>query len=273
MSRLTARQAITSLRFSLISYPTVSRVDRIFCTLHVRLMGIALAASALTACVSTGNPPDNPHLDGQWQLDAPASDSADAKIAAAISGAEGKVRQRLANAGFSQYGPQDGDTRARGRHGRGGGTAGGGDAPDTSAPAGAELNGDEYTATGYIGPDFAGLRHQLRLVLTAPKQLQINVLPDSVRIASDSYPKRDYPLDDRFTRMDEYGTARIASRWRGATFELSARYSNHATLIERYTGDARTHTLALNYELNDPVAGKLSVHSLYRSVQPQTAQP
>jgi hypothetical protein len=222
----------------------------------LRLQGVALGAAVLTACASTAPPSDNPHLDGKWQLDVAASDSTDAKISAAISGAEGKLRQRLANAGFSQYGNADGDTDTRGRRGRGGGSAGGNSAP--------ELNGDEYTATGYIGPDFAGLRHQLRLVLTAPKQLTLEVLPESVRIASDSYPERDYSFDDQFTRMDEYGTARIDSRWRGATFELRARYSNHATLIERYTGDARTHTLAVSFDLTDPVAGKLSVHSLYR---------
>ncbi len=227
-----------------------------------RTLGITLVAAALTACISTGTPPDNPHLDGKWQLDVAASDSTDARISAAISGAEGKIRQRLANAGFSQYGSADGDSPAHGRHGRGGG------APDASGPtpgpANAELNGDEYTATGYIGPDFAGLRHQLRLVLTAPKQLTLSVLPDSLRIASDSYPERDYPFDDQFTRMDEYGTARIDARWRGGTFELRARYSNHATLIERYTGDAHTHTLSVSFDLTDPVVGKLTVHSLYR---------
>jgi hypothetical protein len=248
-------------------YVTAASIDRSVRVVE-RTLGVTLLAAVLTACVSTGAPPDNPHLDGKWQLDIAASDSTDAKISAAITGAEGKLRQRLANAGFSQYGNADGDTGAHGRRGRGGGSSGGpgsgGSAPDASGPGGTELNGDEYTATGYIGPDFAGLRHQLRLVLTAPKQLTINVLPDSVRISSDSYPERDYSFDDQFTRMDEYGTARIDSRWRGDTFELRARYSNHATLIERYTGDVHAHTLSVSFELTDPVAGKLSVHSLYR---------
>jgi hypothetical protein len=226
----------------------------------VTALGVVLAAGLLAACVSTDSPPASPHLDGQWRLDATASDDPDARITAAISGAEGKLRQRLANAGFDQYGPRDGGGRGR----RSGGSAPGGSPPDSAS--GGELNGDEYTATGFIGPDFAGLRQQLRLVLTTPAQLTIKVLPDTLSMASDSYPVRDYPFGDQFTRMDEYGTARIDSRWKGDTFELRARYSNHATLIEHYTGNAGTHTLSVTYNLNDPVAGKLSVHSLYRPV-------
>jgi hypothetical protein len=218
--------------------------------------------SLLTACISTDTAPENPHLDGQWHLDAPASDNPDAKISVALAGAESKLRQRLANAGYSEYAPPGGETQGRRRHGRGGGA--GGSPPDDSSSGGAELNGDEYTATGFIGPDFAGLRQELRLVLNAPKQLTIAVSSDSVRIGSDSAPVREYPVGDTFTRIDEYGSARIDSRWKASTFELRARYSNHATLIERYSGDAQAHTLSVTLDLSDPVVGKLSVHCVYR---------
>ncbi|HWW21305.1 MAG TPA: hypothetical protein VNZ06_10905 [Steroidobacteraceae bacterium] len=197
--------------------------------------------------------PSDPHLTGQWRLDKSASDDADAKISVAVDAAESKLRRRLANAGYSQY-----EQPAGGR--RHGGNAGGGGASSN----GAGLNGEEFSQTGYIGPDFNALRRNLQRVLASPTTLRIDVKPDDVRIAGDDNPPRDYPPDDEFTRIDEYGTARIDTSWSGTTFNLKLRYESHATVRESYSTDMHTDTLTITRTLSDPVAGKISVRSLYR---------
>jgi hypothetical protein len=210
------------------------------------------ALSSVAACTTTSIAPSDPHLTGRWQLDAAASDNPDAKISAAIDQAESKLRKRLANAGYSQYdsGPDSGP-QAGHRHGSG-------------APGGgAELNGDEYSQTGYIGPDFDQLHRNLQHALASPATLTIDVKPDSVRLAGNGAPPRDYPADDTFTRIDEYGTARIDTNWSGTTFNLRARYANRATVTESYTADAHAGTLTVTRHLTDPVVGKLVVRAVY----------
>jgi hypothetical protein len=257
-ARLTALRADTSLPNDspVCGSDTVS-MPKVFAPLAA-----AALLSLTSACTTTDVPPADPHLGGQWQLDPAASDDADAKIAAAIADAESKLRKRLVSAGFSQYGNAGGHS-GRGGHGGTAGTgtdAGGG---DNSGPS-VELNGDEFSATGYIGPDFGGLQRELQLALEAPRQLTIEIQPDTARIASDRSPARDYPYGDTFTRIDEYGTARMDSDWSGQTLVIRSRYSSHAVLIEQYLADARSGTLTLTRNLTDPVAGKLSVRSVYR---------
>jgi hypothetical protein len=203
-----------------------------------------------TSCTTTSTAPSDPHLAGRWQLDKPSSDDADAKISAAIDEAESKLRKRLANAGFTQYEQPNSP-----HHGRGGGN------PPAGGP---ELNGEEFSQTGYIGPDFNELRRNLQRVLGSPNLLTIDVKPDYVRLAGDDAPPRDYPPDDQFTRMDEYGTARIDTSWSGSTFRLRARYQSKATVTESYTADEHAGTLTVVRHLIDPVAGKLTVRAVYR---------
>jgi hypothetical protein len=213
------------------------------------------------ACTTTSTAPVDAHLSGHWVLDKLASDDPDVKISAAISSADSKLRRRLASAGYDQYGPdQTGNGGGRGRRdgGSGGNPSGGSSGGD------AELNGDEFSATGFIGPDFHELRSRLRLVMTAPQSLVIDTQPDSVRLAPDNLPARDYSAGDEFVRMDEYGTARIDTKWSGATFILRARYANHATVTERYKADLPAGTLAVVRDVTDPVVGKLEVRSTYR---------
>jgi hypothetical protein len=222
-----------------------------------------------TGCTTTYSAPADQHLSGQWKLDKAASDDPDARISAAIAAADTKVRRRLASAGFSQYDPDQpdsggGNAGGAGRGGRRGGAGGGGSSNGGASTGNGELNGDEFSATGYIGPDFALLRAHLRLVLAAPRALSIDVTPDSVRLAPDDVPASDYPAGDAFTRMDEYGTARIDAKWSGNIFILRARYQNHATLTESYAADGRAGTLTVTRNLTDPVAGKLAVRAVYR---------
>jgi hypothetical protein len=213
---------------------------------------VACALSLGAASCTTTTAPLDPHLTGQWQLDKSASDDANVKIEAAIDLAESKLRKRLSNAGYSQY-DQPQPNGAHRSHG-----------PGNDPSAGAGLNGEEFSQTGYIGPDFNALRRNLQRVLGSPATLRIDVKPDDVRIAGDGNPPRDYPPDDNFTRIDEYGTARIDTKWSGVTFDLRSRYDNKATLTERYSADERAGTLTVMRHLVDPVAGKLTVRAVYR---------
>jgi hypothetical protein len=221
---------------------------------------IALAAACTilclsAACTTTTTAPAQPHVGGEWHLDPAASEAPDSKIAPALAEAESKLRKRLVNAGFDQY---DGGGSTNG-HRRRGGTSGG----DTTN-SGAQLNGDEFSATGYIGPDFAGLRARLRQVLSPPRVLSIEVQPDSVRLTGDNIPSRDYSPGDDFTRIDEYGTARIGTWWDGDAFVLRAKYDSHATVLERYAADERAGTLTVTRKVVDPIAGKIAVRAIYR---------
>jgi len=214
----------------------------------------AFLLSVVSACMTTSAPPADVHLSGQWHLDKAASDDCDAKIAAAVNQAESKLRKRLAGAGYGQYATDTPTGGSGGRRSRGG---------NSPSSAGAELNGDEFSQTGFIAPDFADLDRRLRQILDAPLLLTIDVQPDFVRLTGDDVPAREYPSDDEFTRIDEYGTARIDTKWSGTTFELRARYS-HASVTELYAADVHGSTLTVTRNLSDPVAGKISVHSVYR---------
>jgi hypothetical protein len=216
-------------------------------------LAVAFVLTYLTACATTSSASGEALLSGQWHLDAAASDVPDGKIAAAISAAEAKLRKRLASAGFDQYGPDSSASGGTGGHrGRGGQTGG------------AELNGDEFSATGYIAPDFPELRRHLNEILSPPQVLTIDAESDFVRFTGDGAPARDYPADDTFTRMDEYGTARIDTKWSGDAFVLRSRYSSHATVIQRYEAEAHGKTLTVTRNVTDPVAGKISLRSIYR---------
>jgi hypothetical protein len=215
----------------------------------VTALTTACVLGLASACTTTTTAPAQPHIAGQWQLDKDASDEPDAKIEPAIDLAESKLRKRLVNAGFSQY--EAGGPSSR-RHG------------GEASNGGAALNGDEYSQTGYIGPDFAELRIQLRRILSAPLVLTIDVQPDYVRLSADSAPARDYPAGEDFTRIDEYGAARIETGWSGNAFVLHAKYASRATVIERYAADQRTGALTVERDVNDPIAGKISVRSIYR---------
>lgn len=215
---------------------------------------VAFALSLGTAsCTTTSIAPSDPHLTGQWRLDKSASEDADARISAAIDAAESRLRKRLSNAGYSQYDQQPGGGRRRDHSGGNGDTGNG-----------TGLNGEEFSQTGYIGPDFNGLRRNLHRVLGSPDLLTIEVKPEDVRIAGDGSPPRDYPPDDDFIRIDEYGTAHINTGWSGTTFRLKMRYESHATVTESYSADPRANTLTVVRYLSDPVAGKITVRAVYR---------
>jgi len=224
----------------------------------------ALIVSLVSACATTGSAPANPILSGRWQIDQAASDLVDTKVSIAIENTEARLRKHAGSSGYGNGGTYGG---GYGRGGGGGAGRGGGGTPDN----GQTDSGDETMPTSLedfdafrrLGPDFAGMRRQLLEVLTPPRQLQFDTGSDYVRIRPDNAPPFDYHPDDQFSRIDEYGTAKIDSGWVGNAFELRARYSSHATLLEHFEVDARTDTLTVTYHLNDPMVGKIDLRSVY----------
>jgi hypothetical protein len=222
----------------------------------------ALIVSLVSACATTASVPASPVLSGRWQIDQAASDLVDTKVSTAIENTEARLRKHAGSSGYGNGGTYGGG------YGRGGGGAGRGGTPDS----GQDDNGDDTTPTSLedfdafrrLGPDFAGMRRQLLEVLTPPRQLQLDTGSDYLRIRPDNAPPFDYHPDDQFSRIDEYGTAKIDSGWIGSAFELRARYSSHATLVEHFEVDARTDTLIVTYHLNDPMVGKIDLRSVYR---------
>lgn len=223
-----------------------------------------LAASILSlsvGCASVRSPaPANPLLSGHWQLDTSASDSVETKVSTAISAWQAKLRKRSGYPDAGNAGNAGGGYGGRGGHRGGtGGGAQGGSGPDQSG----DPSGEEFDMLRPVAPDFAEVRRRLLQALTPPDRVRFDTGTEFVRITPDSVPPRDYHTDEEFSRIDEYGTAKIDAGWSGDAFELRARYSSHATLIEHYAVDARTDTLTVTYHLNDPMVGKIDASSVY----------
>ena len=215
----------------------------------------ALALGTLTGCSTvSATAPAHPRVSGHWQLDQAASELADTKVSAAVSEWERKLRKHSGDLVV--------DNGGGGSHGgRRGGRGGGGGAQGTGS--GTDYPGEEFDAFRPLLPDFAQTRRQLVQVLTPPVRLQLETGTDFVRIAADGLPPRDYHPDEEFSRIDEYGAAKIDAGWSGEAFELQARYSSHASLIEHYAVDPRTDTLTVTYHLRDPMVGKIDLSSVY----------
>jgi len=206
--------------------------------------------------------PANPLVAGNWQLDKSASDLVDTKVSTSIAQWQERLRKHYGDPGAGGAGAAQGAAGGRGGH-RGG--QGGGD--QDSSPAGQgdyQYSNEDFDAFRPLGPDFKEVRRRLILVLTPPELITFDVHGELVRIAPDHMPARDYHTDEEFSRIDEYGTAKIDAGWSGDAFELQARYSSHAQLIEHYSVDARTDTLTVSYHLQDPMVGKIDINNVYR---------
>jgi hypothetical protein len=219
----------------------------------------ALTLGLATACATVSpTAPAHPLVIGRWQFDPSASDLVETKVTTAVSAWEATLRRRRGDLAVDYGGGGNG-----GRGGHRGGA--GGDAQGGSGTGQGEYyySGEDFDAFRPLGPDFAGIHRRLVQVLTPPGTLQFDTGSDYVRIGFDSVPARDYHTDEEFSRIDEYGTAKIDAGWSGNAFELQARYSSHASLIEHYEVDAHTDTLTVTYHLRDPMVGKIDVRSIY----------
>ena len=219
--------------------------------LTVGLLAATAAFIALTGCASRTTAPADTRLAGQWHLDKAASDNVNTKIAAAITTAQTRLRQRLSRYGMGNgYPPQSGDN----------GTGGAAEGPDESF----DTPGDRYGGPGLLGPDFRGLRARLQQALLAPTVLQLEVDADLVRLTSDQMPPREYRLGERISRFDEYGTSVINTAWSHGAFVLRSNYTSHASRTERYEVDPSSGLLTLTQQISDPTVGKITVRSIYR---------
>jgi hypothetical protein len=233
----------------------------------------ALIVSLVSGCATTSSAPANPSLSGRWQIDKAASDLVDTKVSNAIEATEAQLRKHAGNSGYGNGGTYGGGYgRGGGGRGPGGGGPGGGGGPPDNGQGDTGDTGDDTAPTSLedfdafkrLGPDFAEISRRLLGVLTPPNQLQFESGSDYVRIKSDNAPPFDYHPDDEFSRIDEYGTAKIDSGWTpGNAFELRARYSSHATLVKHFEVDARKDTLTVTYHLRDPMVGKIDLSTVY----------
>jgi hypothetical protein len=224
---------------------------------------LATLTFSLTLGCATVSPtaPANPLVAGRWQLDKSASDLVETKVTEAVSAWQAKLRKRNGgrDIGTGGAGGAGGYGNRGGRHGG----AGGGDQDGSGSGQGDyQYSGEDFDAFRPLGPDFAQVQRRLVQVLTPPESIKFDTGTDYVRIAPDSVPPRDYHTDEEFSRIDEYGTAKIDAGWSGNAFELQARYSSHATLIEHYEVDAHD-TLRVTYHLSDPMVGKIDVTNVY----------
>jgi hypothetical protein len=235
--------------------PALSRRSPASALIAAMILGVTAACSTVTSTA-----PANPLVSGHWQLDKSASDLVETKVSTAVSAWQAKLRKRNGGRDIGTGSTGGGYGGRGGRHGGGGG----GDQGSSDTGQGEyQYSNEDFDAFRPIGPDFAQLHRRLVQVLTPPDTLKFDAGADFVRIAPDSVPPRDYHTDEEFSRIDEYGTAKIDAGWSGNAFELQARYSSHATLIEHYEVDARTDTLKVTYHLNDPMVGKIDVNSVY----------
>jgi len=243
-------------------FPALSRYPLASVLLATLLAALVLGLGAGCASVSP-TAPANPLVTGHWQLDKSASDQVDTKVSAAIGDWQAKLRKRYGDT-VPGNPPAPGASGGRGGRRGGGGGQGAGDQDGSGTGQGEyQYSNEDFDAFRPLGPDFAGVRSRLILVLTPPDSFKFDTGSDLVRIAPDGVPPRDYHTDEEFSRIDEYGTARIDAGWAGDAFELQARYSSHASLIEHYAVDARTDTLTVTYHLRDPMVGKIDLNSVY----------
>lgn len=214
-----------------------------------------LVLSLLGGCASDPTSHADTRLSGAWRLDSGASDDLTARVDKAITAAEERYQKaRRGGYGDSQGFPVMGNGRGGGR---GGGAGGGAGSADNSGT-------DAYALEPRIGPDFTGLRAKLLENLAAPRSLRIDAVADLVRLTGDDVPARDYHPGDAFTRFDEYGTAKMRSKWTDAGFTITAHYTNHASRTDTYALDPHADTLRYTRSVVDPTIGKLEVQSLYR---------
>jgi hypothetical protein len=222
----------------------------------------ALLLSLVSGCASMSpTAPAHPQVDGSWQLDRSASDLVDTKVAQAIAAWQARLRKHYGDRDLSagNTGPVGGANG--GRHG---GQGGGNPDGSSSGQGEYQYSGEDFDAFRPLGPDFGEVRRRLLLVLTPPVSLKLTAAGEVVRIAPGNVPPSDYHTDEEFSRIDEYGVARIDAGWAGDAFELQARYSSHATLVEHFEVDPHTGTLTVSYHLHDPMVGKIDLNSVYR---------
>jgi hypothetical protein len=266
------------------------KLDSALIRCRAGLLAGGLAAALLASCATVDTIPPDSHLGGHWVIDPSASDDAGARVALAIAEFRKKLRaRRPGGATDGGNGPGGGGPGGGGPGGGGpggGGPGGGrrgsgvpGPAPEpepapASAPRGDGTDDapesiiDQYGNTRQLGPDFRTLSASLLHAISSPHELEIDVDGDALRVVADRLPARDYRLGEGFSRFDEYGTARMQPTWTDNAFVLRARYTNGASILERYQVLPGQNALTRTVNLIDPILGKLQLRSTYRRAPP-----
>jgi hypothetical protein len=242
----------------------------------------ALAVSLLASCTTITTAPPNSPLTGHWLLDPAASDDAGMRVAQAVAEYRKKMRSRRPSGatdgglGPGSGGGGGGGRRGSGAPGSGQGTGQGqapepepdpaqGSAPRTDSTDDApESIIDQYGNTRLLGPDFRAISVNLVHAVSSPRELDIDVDGDSVRVRAERLPAREYRLGEKFSRIDELGTAHMQPSWSDNGFVLRARYSEGVNITERFEVLQGQSTLTRTIKLVDPLLGKLQLHSTYR---------
>jgi hypothetical protein len=252
------------------------KLDSVLTRCRAGVLAGGLAAALLASCATVGTIPPDSHLGGHWVLDPSASDDAGARVALAIAEFRKKLRaRRPGGATEGGNGPGGGGPGA-GR--RGSGVPGPAPEPEpapASAPRGDGTDDapesiiDQYGNTRQLGPDFRTLSTSLLHAISSPHELEIDADgDDALRVVADRLPARDYRLGEGFSRFDEYGTARMQPTWTDDAFVLRARYTNGASILERYQVLPGQNALTRTVSLTDPILGKLQLRSTYRRAPP-----
>lgn len=184
----------------------------------------------------------DPRLDGDWQFDATASDNFDAKLSRMAEELRAKRRNRR-NAMVSRGGP--------GGYGA------------------ADEFGQVPGLVQELPPETRDeLLDRLGETYRPPAHLHIQSHDDEISMRGDAPPERRYSLAETVTRMDASGTSTLTTSWSGSALVVAARYTNRARSEQRYGVDRTGTVLTVTLQLNDPIGGKLQVHSTYRRVAP-----
>jgi hypothetical protein len=198
---------------------------------------LCAAAPALSASKADSR------LDGDWHLDAAASDDFDAKLKQMAEAMRAKRRNQRGSPGGSRgsegYGASDEN----------------GQVPGLLQELPSETR-DE-------------LRDRLGGTYRPPAHLRIHLLDGEIGLLGDAPPERRYSLVETVTRMDVSGTSTLSAGWSGNALVITARYTNRARSDQRYSVDQSGNILTVALQLTESNGGKLQVHSTYRRSAPQ----
>jgi hypothetical protein len=199
-----------------------------------RLAAVVLAL-ALTGSFSQAetSPPACASLCGEWRLDESASDRPEQQLDAAFQQFK-EPRAHRASRVFSD------NIEALGK------------AAD-----------EEALGPILDRPRSAELRAELRHALRQPGFLKISGDREDIRIAGNDASQLTVTPGDEHARVDQYGTARIQSRWRDSRLTVGEKYDRRNRLETTYGLD-RDGTLRISQVVTRPGLPRVTVRSVYR---------
>ena len=197
------------------------------------LAALALTA-ATTSCVAMHPAPGDCKPCGDWQLDAAASDSAEAAVEAAMAHyKEPRIRIRRL-----PYG-------------------------DIAAATEAEF---QNSLDRMPGPESRGqMRQSLTQLLHAPATLSLHQDRDDIVIESEDTGRRRVTPGEPHARVDSLGTARIVARWTAGGLTVNETYRRKVSNRDDYVLEPSTGRLKVTRSVSRPGLPALVVETVYRA--------